>query len=328
MEDYLIAGILIFFSACFSGLTLAYFTLNLQSLRRKAAFGNVHARRILTVRERGNLLLTTLLLGNVAVNAILSVYLSSIATGVVAAFTATALIFIFGEILPQASFSRYAMKVGAIAAPFIRIIILLFYPITYPISYVLDRILGEEMGTIYSKRELMAIVSEIEDDERGTIDADEERIIHGALKFSHVRVREAMTPKEAVILFDEHDRIDRELKEQLAIHGHSRYPIYSGNPDNIVGLMFTKDLLHEPQGTAIRETREAYETDLLYAYPDDYLDYVLGKMLKKRKHLAIVRTRNHQFLGVISLEDIIEEIIQVEIEDEDDDARTLPLSDQ
>lgn len=318
MEDYLISGILILLSACFSGLTLGYFTLNSQTLRRKAKFGDADARRILSVRENSNVLLTTLLLSNVAVNAVLSVYLSTIASGIMAAFLATVLIFVFGEILPQATFARHAIKVGAIAAPFIRVLILILYPITYPIAYTLDKLLGAEMQTVYSKRELMAIVSEIEDAEHGSIDKDEERIVHGALKFSHIRVREAMTPKESVVAFDEHARIDRELINELAAHGHSRYPIYSGNPENIVGLMFTKDLLQENPSTPIRETSEAFEEQLLTVRPDDLLDGVLARMLKQRKHLAIVQTRNEQFLGVISLEDIIEEIIQVEIEDEDD----------
>ncbi len=325
MEDYLISGALIILSACFSGLTLGYFSLNLQTLKRRAHFGNEFATRVLTVRANGNLLLTTLLLCNVAVNAILSVYLSTIASGVMAAVMATALIFVFGEILPQATFVRHAAKVGAIAAPAVRILIILLYPITYPIAYALDRLLGAEMKTLYSKRELMAIVSEIEDDENGAIDADEERIVHGALKFSHIRVSEAMTPKDDVVMFAEHDRVDHELLTQLAAYGHSRYPIYSGHQQNIVGLMFAKDLLQEAPNTTIKDTAEAFDTALLRVRPDDYLDAVLGRMLTTRRHLAVVESRDTQFLGVISLEDIIEEIIQVEIEDEDDQARIEPV---
>lgn len=319
MEDYLISGILILLSACFSGLTLGYFTLNTTTLQRKAKLGDVYAQRILPIRQKGNLLLTTLLLANVAVNAVLSVYLSTLATGVVAAATATALIFIFGEIIPQATFSRHAMRVGYHATPFMHGVIWLLYPITAPIAFILDRLLGAEMHSLYSKRELMAIVSELEDDEQSSVDADEERIVHGALQFSHVRVREVMTKKEDVYSFDENDRIDQDLLAKLDEYEHSRYPIYSGNPNNIVGIMFTKDLLHERPDIAIKDTEEAFETKMLNVRPDDYLDAVLGRMLKTRNHLAIVKSRNEQFLGIISLEDIIEEIIQVEIEDEDDE---------
>jgi metal transporter CNNM len=319
MFDLVVILFLIALSACFSGLTLGYFTLNLQTLRRKAKLGDHAAAKIIPIRRQGNLLLTTLLFGNVAVNSILSVFLSSLATGVIAATVATTLIFLFGEIIPQAAFSRHAMWVGEKAAPFVRVLMVLLYPVTFPIAYMLDRVLGAEMHTLYSKGELMAIVSELEDSEHSPIDADEERIIHGALQFSHMTVREVMTPKEQVALFDENDRLDRELIKELGDHAYSRYPVYSGNPDNIVGILYVKDLLGEDPDIALKHTEDAFDRSYLSVRPDQRLDAVLALMLKKRQHLAIVETKNKQFLGVISLEDIIEEIIQVEIEDEDDD---------
>ncbi len=318
MLTYLITLILITLSACFSGLTLAFFTLHTSSLRRKAKLGNEEAKLILPIRKQGNRLLTTLLLANVAVNAILSVYLSQLASGIMAALMATALIFIFGEILPQAVFSRYALTVGAKATPYIKFLMWLFFPITWPIATLLDRLLGAEMQTIYSKRELMEIVSELEDSSHSNIDADEERIVHGALQFSHTKVRDVMTPKSQVISLEENMRLDHELIDTLMEHSFSRYPVYSGNQDNIVGILFVKDLIAETDDRMIKDMSEAFDTRLLSVTPGDMLDVVLAKMLKQRQHLGIVRTRNGQYVGVISLEDIIEEIIQLEIEDETD----------
>jgi CBS domain containing-hemolysin-like protein len=191
-------------------------------------------------------------------------------------------------------------------------------PVTYPIAYVLDKMLGKEMPTLYSKRELMQIVSDLEDSEHSDIDADEERIVHGALQFSHTTVREIMTPKEQVVSFEEHQRITDEFITSLTESAYSRYPIYSGNPDNIIGVLFARDLIAEEDNTAIKDTEVAFERSFLKVRSDEKLDVVLGRMLKQRQHLAIVMTKNNQFLGVVSLEDIIEEIIQVEIEDEDE----------
>lgn len=302
----------------FSGLTLGYFSLSPHTLERRARLGDQKAAVIYSIRKQGNQLLATLLLGNVAVNAILSVYLGSLVSGVVAGAVATTLIFLFGEIIPQAAFSRHAEWVGFRFAPIMRGIIILLYPFTWPIAFVLDRILGEEMPTKYSKREIMEIVSELEEIGDGQIDADEERIVHGALQFSHTTVREAMTPKSSVIVFDEHQRFNDEFISELATHSYSRYPIYSGNPDNIVGILYTKDLLLENPDIKLKEAKDAYDSKFLTVKPDDKLDRVLALMLKSYQHMAIVRTQQKDFLGVITLEDIIEEIIQREIEDEDD----------
>ncbi|MAZ56628.1 hypothetical protein CL653_02465 [bacterium] len=316
--EYLISFALIACSALFSGLTLGYFTLDVQNLRRQAKLGDLRSKKILPIREKGNQLLTTLLLGNVAVNAILSVFLSSIASGIVAATTSTVLIFLFGEIIPQAVISRYAVSFGSKLAPIVRLLMFVSFPITFPIAYLLDKLLGDEIPSVYSHREIMELISEHEDSEHSAIDEDEERIIHGALQFSHRTVREVMTPAEKVTMFDENRLLDSNFFTEVNQHGFSRYPVYSGNPTNISGILYAKDLIVEDEMIAIKNTDEAFETDFLTLRADENLDNVLAKMLKKKRHIGIVLNRKKVFIGVITLEDIIEEIIQLEIEDEED----------
>lgn len=318
MDDYAISLLLISLSAIFSGLTLGYFTLNTQNLKRQAKLGNTEAQRILPIREKGNQLLTTLLFGNVAVNAILSVYLSTIASGITAALSATVLIFLFGEIIPQAVLSRHAMKFGSLAAPFVRLLMFICAPITFPIAWILDAALGDEMPSVYSKHEIMEIVSEHEDSEYSPIDEDEERIIRGALQFSHTTVREVMTPAQKVQMFEKNQKLNDMLFEEITNLGFSRYPIYGGKRENIIGILFAKYLLVEEVDISIKDTDEAFETDYLIARPEETLDTVLTRVLKKKKHMCIVMNRHERFMGVITLEDIIEEIIQHEITDEDD----------
>jgi metal transporter CNNM len=160
MLNYLIVIILLIFSALFSGLTLGLMSLSAPELKRKVALGDKDAKKVYPVRKQGNLLLTTLLIGNVAINAALSIFLGSIASGLTAGLTATALIVVFGEITPQAVFSRFALSLGAKTAWLVRIFIIILYPISWPIAWVLNKTLGEEMVTIYSKQELMKIVEE------------------------------------------------------------------------------------------------------------------------------------------------------------------------
>ncbi len=137
--EYFLSAILISCSALFSGLTLGYFSLNTETLARRAKLGDKEAIAIYPLRKRGNLLLTTLLLGNVGVNTALSIYLGSIASGLVAGIIATGLIFMFGEIIPQAVISRHALWFGSRLAPFIKVIVFVLSPITYPIALMLDK---------------------------------------------------------------------------------------------------------------------------------------------------------------------------------------------
>lgn len=317
--EYLISLVLVLLSALFSGLTLGLLSLDTNTLRRRAKHGDKEAKAIYPIRKKGNLLLTTLLLGNVAVNTTLSIFLGSIASGLVAGLMATALIVVFGEIIPQAVISRYALWFGSRTLIFTRIAIFLAYPIAWPIAKLLDHFLGNELPTTYSHKELMDIISEHQDSEHSPIDADEERIVHGALQFSHMRVREIMTPADEVVMFDENQRLYDAFYAEINGHGYSRLPVFSGNRNNIVGLLYVKDLIVEDEHITIRETEEAFDREFLSVRPSELLDGVLGKMLKRKQHLAMVQNRSGQFMGVISLEDIIEEIIQQEIEDEDDE---------
>lgn len=317
--EYLISLILVVFSALFSGLTLGLLSLNTHTLRRRASHGDEYAKIIYPIRKKGNLLLATLLLGNVIVNTTLSIFLGSIASGLVAGVVATTLIVIFGEIVPQAVISRHALWFGAKTIWFTKIVIILLYPFTFPIAWTLDWFLGNELPVLFSKRELMDIVSEHERSADSPIDADEKRIVHGALQFSHIKVREVMTAAEKVVVFDENQRLNDEFFDVVTEHGFSRVPIYSGEPANIIGVLYVKDLLGEDDNITIKETEEAFEQKFLKVGTGDLLDAVLGKMLKTKQHLAVVYNRGKNFVGVITLEDIIEQIIQQEIEDEDDD---------
>jgi len=127
--NYLIIIILILFSALFSGLTIGFLGLDKTELERKKNLGDKRAIRIARVRKNGNLLLVVLLLGNVVVNSILSVFLGDKFSGVIAVLVSTALIVLVGEILPQAIFYRHALSVGYYFVPIVRFFIFILYPL-------------------------------------------------------------------------------------------------------------------------------------------------------------------------------------------------------
>jgi len=313
---YLITFVLILFSALFSGLTLGLMSLDVHELKRKIKLNDKQAKKIYSVRKKGNLLLTTLLLGNVAVNAALSIYLGTIAVGIVAGLIATGVIFVFGEIIPQAVISRYAMAFGAKTAWIVKILIVLFYPITYPIAWILDKALGREMPNVYSRNELLSIIEEHEDSDESSIDRDEERIVKGALTFSDKMAKDVMTPKKMVLMLEVGEKLSPALVSKLRKSGHSRFPVYKDERDNIVGILYLRELVGRK--LASKKVNGFFQKKPVVISEDMALDSVLNKFLRTKHHLFVVVNEFDSVEGVISMEDVIEDILNREIMDEFD----------
>ena len=157
------AAFLIGLAALFSGLTLGVLGLDLNELEIIKAAGAPEQRRqaalIQPVRAQGNLLLCTLVLGNIAAQSLTSILLANLTSGFVGFALSTALVFVFGEVAPQAIFTRYALAIGARAVPLVHGLIFLFWPVAKPLALCLDYALGAEMGTSYSRAEFMKLVA-------------------------------------------------------------------------------------------------------------------------------------------------------------------------
>ena len=314
--EYILIFILLVFSALFSGLTLGLMSWDAQDLKRKADSGDADAALLYPVRRDGNLLLTTLLIGNVLVNAVLSVFLGSLTTGLIAVAAATVLIVIFGEILPQAIFNRNAIYLGARFVWIVHVFIFLLYPITKPIAWALTKVLGTELPSIYSKQELIKLIEDHEDDHNSEVDEDEERIVTGALTFSDKKVEDIMTPRTVVRAFSVTDTVDDTLLQEVRESGLSRFPVYSDDMDTIVGILYSSQLIgSENTGKSVGDVASS---EVRFIRESTSLDDALQSFLKTHKHLSIVQDEFGGMAGVLTLEDVLEEIIRTEIVDESD----------
>ncbi|MFC1644448.1 CNNM domain-containing protein [Patescibacteria group bacterium] len=313
---YFLVIFLVLLSGLFSGLTLGLLGLNKTDLERKIKLGNKEAKKVYSVRKNGNLLLVTLLIGNVAVNSTISIFLGSIAGGLMAGIIATGLIVIFGEIIPQATFSRHALAIGAKSVWIVRLFTFIFYPVCFPIAWTLNKTLGEEMPTIWSKDELREIVKLHEDSPDSDIDSDEERIILGALSFSHKKAEDVMTPRSVLFSLDSETILSHEILEKVKEKGFTRIPIFEGDIDNINGLLYSKDLIGICEDRKISSL--VREDKLIKISGDKKLDSLLSEFIKKKSHFAFVYNEYGELEGAITLEDIIEEVLRVEIVDEND----------
>lgn len=145
-------------SAMFSGLNLALLGISRLRLEIEAQSGNAKAQKLLELRADSNLLLTTILWGNVGINVLLTLLSNSVMTGLVAFLFSTVLITFAGEILPQAYFSRNAIRMGALLAPVLRLYILLIYPVAKPSALVLDYWLGKEGINYFRERDFHTMI--------------------------------------------------------------------------------------------------------------------------------------------------------------------------
>lgn len=219
---------LITMSALFSGLTLGLMGLDKTGLEivmeGDDPVNAANAKRIYPLRKNGNLLLCTLLLGNVAVNSLLSILLADKTGGAVGVLSSTFLIVIFGEILPQALCSRYALSIGSATVPIVRVFVIICYPVAAPLAFGLDKALGDELVTTYNRAELLKLLS-IHVQE-GELDKDTADAMTGALKYKDMTVSEVMTPLQNTFMLSVDERLSFETIATIFKTGYSRIPIY------------------------------------------------------------------------------------------------------
>jgi len=322
--------VLISFSAMFSGLTLGLLSLDKIGLQIVMSGEDKvlaeHAQKIAPIRANGNLLLCTLLLGNVAVNAYLSILMAELTSGTMGFILSTVLIVVFGEIIPQATCSRYALQIGSRAVPLVKLLILLMYPFTKPLSAALDYVLGDELGTIHSKTELTELLRIHV--QHGAMDIEQGQISEGAITYVDKKVSDVMSAFDTSFMIGASELLNFKTITEIFRSGYSRIPVYEKDRHDVVGILLVKDLIFvDPDdATPVRHFIQIFGRNFHLLWPDDKLGDVLRLFKTGKSHMAIVRDVNntgpgdpfYEMLGIVTLEDIIEEILQDEIKDETD----------
>ncbi|KAG0047543.1 hypothetical protein BGZ83_007424, partial [Gryganskiella cystojenkinii] len=318
---------LVMIGGIFAGLTIGLMGLDETNLHVLMASGSpseqVNAETVFSLLSRGkHWVLVTLLLGNVIVNETLPVVLDSeLGGGVVAILISTLLIVIFGEIIPQAVCARYGLAIGAYCAKPMLVFMYTMSPIAYPIAMLLDSWLGVHHGTTYRRTELKTLVSLHQVDGIGELTDDEVTIIASVLDLKEKPVSMVMTPLEDVFTLSEDAILDEELMEEIVSAGYSRIPIYRhDDPSNFIGMLLVKRLItYDPEDHIT--VRQFAINSLPEAAPNTSCLDILNFFQEGRSHMAIVTSEPGGFglpIGVITLEDVIEELLGEEIVDESD----------
>ncbi|XP_028166421.1 metal transporter CNNM4-like [Ostrinia furnacalis] len=319
------------FSALFSGLNLGLMSLDRTELKIISNTGTEqerkYARAIMPVRDHGNYLLCSILLGNVAVNSTFTILLDELTSGLFAVIFSTLAIVLLGEITPQAICSRHGLMVGAKSIMITKAVMALTAPLAFPVSKLLDYFLGEEIGSVYNRerlKELVKVTTDVND-----LDKDEVNIISGALELRKKSVADVMTKLEDVFMLPISSVLDFETMSEIVKSGYSRIPVYEGSRGNIVTVLFIKDLafVDPDDNTPLRTLCQYYQNPCNFVFEDVTLDVMFRQFKDGHKgHMAFVHRINnegegdpfYETIGLVTLEDVIEEMIQAEIVDETD----------
>lgn len=310
---------LVLMAAICSGLNISLMSLEVADLRRKAKLGNVMAKRVLPLRKNAYLSLAAILFANVAIVSASSLLLESHFNGWIAGIVTTLLMVIFGELLPQAIFVRSALRFCAFFAPVIRIMIFITYPVSKPLALLLDRMVGHAGRQVHSRAELGLLISEHKIADASELDEDEVEIIQSALQLSEKSVRTIMRPIKEVYWLQHDAILNAKVVDEITSRGYSRVPVFDRKLTQCYGVLLMKDMVdidfdanpvpvtHFP----LHHTRPVGSRTAL--------DTMFRKFATIHSHLVPIE-QNGSIIGIITAEDLIEEIIGHEIADETDHA--------
>ncbi|MGM0437233.1 MAG: hemolysin family protein [Bacillota bacterium] len=323
---FIVLGILLFLSAFFSGSETAFMAVNRIQIRDKSNKGDEKANLVDQLLDDETQLLTTILIGNNLVNIATSSIATSIAielfgnkgvgiaTGVVTLF-----ILIFGEITPKSLGNSNSLKYAKIVAPFLYWTEKAFYPFVLFFSWIIKKVIGKEnliSSAFITEEEIRRFVNVSE--EEGVIKEIEKDMIQSVFDFDDTQVREIMVPRIDMVCIDNEANV-KEVVELAVEYGHSRIPVYENVVDDIIGLIYVKDLLK-----LILTNEDEKNIDLdefikpIYFIPESKpINTLLTEMQKRREHMAIVLDEYGGTSGLITIEDLLEEIVG-DIQDEFD----------
>lgn len=311
----------------FAGLTLGLMGQDELYLKVIASSGDAHerkhARKVLRLIGRGkHWLLVTLLLCNVITNETLPIVLDRcLGGGWPAVVASTASIVIFGEIIPQSISVRYGLQVGSMFAPFVLVLMYVMYPVAYPCALLLDHILGEDHGTVYKKLGLKTLVTLHKTMGVERLNQDEVTIISAVLDLKEKPVAQIMTPIDRVYTMLSDSILDEKTVEEIFHAGFSRIPIHLPNePMNFIGMLLVRVLISYDPEDALPVALFPLAT-LPETAADTSCLNILNYFQEGKSHMIVVSENPGEptgAMGVLTLEDVIEELIGEEIVDESD----------
>jgi CBS domain containing-hemolysin-like protein len=307
--------VLLGFSAFFSGSEVAYFSLQ-YSVVEKMRSGSRQRKMVASLLSNPRRLLVTILLGNLLVNIAVTSVVTAFAiesfgkNGVgIATIIMTVLILVFGEIAPKDFAFQHSISLAVVSAPVYRVLIFLSAPVGWILGWIADfSVRGSSflLGEPQKGYDSLELVTAVEAGYRNGLFEDFEReILSNFFLFAETTVEEILTPRGEVFSID----VQMFLNEAVPLvkkYGFSRVPLYEETSDSIIGILLAKELLKYPSENKMR-LREIMRS-VWFVPESKKIRYLLNEFINAHHHVAIVVDEHGAYSGIITLEDILEEI--------------------
>ena len=317
-------------SAYFACCETAYTAVSRVRLRTMADKGNKRAKKALWICDRFDKTLTTILIGNnifhascASLSALLVMRQFSSEYVVYGTIVTTIIVYLFAEMLPKSLAKARSEEIALIFATSMQFFVLVCTPVSFlfsGISNVLSRTLAAEDTGKVTEEDLLNIIETIEDE--GVLEPEKQALVNSAMEFGQKLAEDVMIPIESVVRISSTTSIDK-IAEFIRMSPYSRIPIYEGKEDNIVGILPTNDFLNryvQKQPIMLRKM-------LLKPYVFDKkieVSELLQRMRLNKLHMVFICDENRKKVGVITMEDILEELVG-DIQDESDAGEGLQL---
>lgn len=315
--------ILVMCSAYFSATETAFTSLNTIRMKTWAENGDKRAARALAVGEDYDKLLSSILIGNNIVNITATTISTLLFTKIFVTYGATIstvvitiVVLIFGEISPKSVAKEFPERFAMFSAPILRVIILVLTPLNFLFSMwkkLLSKIFKPSGDDGITEEELMGIVDQAESE--GGLDAHEGDLIRASIEFNDLDVSDILTPRVDLVAVDEESTM-QEVGALFVENGYSRLPVYHETIDNIIGVIHQKDFY---KARVRGEDRLAMiKSPVVYTTPNTKIFKLLRILQMNKVHMAVVVDEYGGTEGIVTLEDILEELVG-EIWDEHDE---------
>ena len=317
LEPLLMIVLFIFLSAFFSGSETAFASASKLRLKKNAEDGGKLDRLVLSISDDYDEALSAILFGNNLVNIAASSVSTVLAITLagseryVAAATAviTVIIIIFGEIAPKIAAGRASIEVCRIVAYPLKAVMI----VTKPVIWLMDMILsvlsklwgGNTDGDSVTEDELVTIINIVEDE--GVIDEDQSELLQSAIEFSDITAQEILTPRVDMTAIDIEDSFE-DILSAVNTSPYSRIPVYEDTIDNIIGILYVNHFYKEALDRDSFDIRDIL-MDVLYVPKTLKLPYVLSQFRQKQQHLAVVTDEYGGTLGIVTMEDVLEQLV-------------------
>ena len=317
--------VLIAFSAFFSASETAFSSLNQIRLKSRAEEGDTSAARVLALAEKYDKLLSSILIGNNIVNiaaasigtVLFTKWLGEERGATASTIVLTIVVLIFGEVTPKTLAKEMPETIATAVSPVLNLLMTLLTPLTWLFSQwkkLLGRFVHSSESDAITEGELITMVSEAEND--GELTDRESQLIRSAIEFDDVEVEEILTPRVDVVAVEDDISLE-ELAQTFAESGYSRLPVYHDTVDNIIGVVHEKDFYIARLKKSV--TMEDLIAPTLYTTGSTQISQLLRTLREQHHHMAVVVDEYGGTEGIITLEDILEELVG-EIWDEHDEA--------